>query len=543
MAWPRIVYEDIAVGGADQTTATAEDAQRWCRVQDTMKENEVLQAATLEQDYWVLGEDFHFFPNSPSQRDWGWWTASMCDADGNFATPPVLDLQLAGYFTCVGLTFTFDPYGPTWPTWIKVQWYRDDELLAEQEYSPNAYQYAAIRTVRLFNRVVVTFDKMTHGHRYLKLQQALYGIIRTFGKDEYSAAAFYQAVSLISDELEISDLVFNVRNTSSVPFTFQRKQQLAVYHGNTLLGLRFITKSEQMAANSYKITAQDLLGVLSDSGDHKGGVYDGVLSEVLLADILGTDISYVLADDLMGIPIYGWLPMDSRINNLTRVLFAIGGCASTARARYLKIFKPDTSETVVPVSLAGRSMLGPTLTTDKLLTAVQLTEHSYTAGTETIEAYKGTLDGSTTVTFSEPMCAVSIEGGTVEEWDANYAIISGTGGTVILTGTKYNHSTRLLTKENPLVESGTLPNVKKCTDAYLVCPYNSAEVLERYFNYHLRNSYVTTKIIVAEDQVADVVQLENDFHGPKVGNLVTFDLTLSKKLAADVKVLLETEEV
>ena len=63
MAWPRIIYEDIAVGGADQTTATAEDAQRWCRVQDTMKENEVLQAATLEQDYWVLGEDFHFFPN------------------------------------------------------------------------------------------------------------------------------------------------------------------------------------------------------------------------------------------------------------------------------------------------------------------------------------------------------------------------------------------------------------------------------------------------------------------------------------------------
>lgn len=543
MAWPKIVYEDIAVGGAAQTTATAEDKQPWCRVPDILEGVTPLQAATLEQDYWVLGTDFHFFPNSPSKLPWGWWTASMSDENGNFAVPPVLNLKLDGYFTCVGLTFTFDPYGPTWPTWMKVQWYRDGELLAEQEYQPNAYQYSAIRTVHLFDQVVVTFDKMSHGYRYLKMQESIYGIIRTFGKDEYSAASFYQVVSLISDGLEISDLVFNVRNTSSVPFTFQRKQQLAVYHGTTLLGLRFITKSEQMAENSYKITAQDLLGVLNDSGDHNGGVYDGELSEVVLADILGEDIEYTIADELKGIPIHGWLPMDTRINNLTRVLFAIGGCASTARTRYLKLFKPDTSETVVPVSLAGRSMLGPKLTTDKLLTGVQMTEHSYTPGTETMEAYKGELNGTTTVTFSEPMCAVSIEGGTIEKWEANYAIISGTGETVILTGTKYNHSTRLLTKTNPLVESGTIPNVKKCDDAYLVSPHNSTEVLNRYFNYYLRNQTVTTKIFVVDDQVADLVQLENDFHGEKVGNLVTMDITLSKKLAADVKVLLETEEV
>ena len=83
----------------------------------------------------------------------------------------------------------------------------------------------------------------------------------------------------------------------------------------------------------------------------------------------------------------------------------------------------------------------------------------------------------------------------------------------------------------------------RCDDAYLVSPHNSTEVLERYFNYYLRNQTVTTKIFVVDDQVADLVQLENDFHGEKVGNLVTMDITLSKKLAADVKVLLETEEV
>ena len=140
--------------------------------------------------------------------------------------------------------------------------------------------------------------------------------------------------SLISNELEIGDLVFNVRNLSTLPFSFLRKQQLAVYHGDTFLGLRFITAHDEMSDGRYKITAQDYLGLLSDSGDHFGGVYDGELSEDVLADILGDDIPYTLDDELKGIPIYGWLPKGARIDNLARVLFVIGGCASTFRSRF-----------------------------------------------------------------------------------------------------------------------------------------------------------------------------------------------------------------
>lgn len=546
MAEPKIIYEDTAVGGTELTTgATAEDRQSWCRVPDILKENQPPRTATLEQDYWILGKDFHFFPDTPEAIDWGWWTGSMSDAEGNFETPPVLVLDMEGYFTSVGLTFTFDPYGPTWPTKMRVAWYRDNELLTVKDFSPNSYQYSAIETVHLYNKVVITFSQMSQGYRYLKLQRAVYGIIRTFGKDEFSAAAFYQAISMISDELEISDLVFNLRNTSDVPFSFQRKQQLAVYHGNKLLGLRFITKAEQLGANYYKLTAQDLLGILTDSGDHNGGVYDGEYAEDVIADILGDAVPYTIEEGLKKVPIKGWLPMSSRINNLTYVLFAIGATASTANVREIRIFKPQGFDGIVaPVSLAGRSMTGPRLTTDKVLTGVQVTEHSFTKGTDRVEEFKGTLEGTKTVTFSEPVWDLTITGGAIEEWGANYAVIHGDGGEAVLTGTKYNHTTQLLTRDNPLVEHGTPPKVKKCPDAYLVGPHNSAEVLERYYNYHLRNQTVDTRFVLAdEDDLGAVVQLEKDFHGDKRGHLVSIDLTLSRKLVADAKVLLEVEEV
>lgn len=542
MAWPKIVYEDVPVGAQDHTIVTAEDRQPWCDPQSMLEEIATPQVATLEEDYWVLGKNFRFFPDTPTSYNWGWWSASMCDENGDFATPPAMEWTLeGGLFTCIGLTFTFDPYGPTWPTWMKVQWYRDDELLADKVFHPNGYQYSAFNTVRLFNRLVISFDHMTHGYRYLKVQRGIYGIVRTFGKDEYSNASIYEAVNLISNELEIGDLVFNVRNLSTLPFSFLRKQQLAVYHGDTFLGLRFITAHDEMSDGRYKITAQDYLGLLSEGGDHFGGVYDGEMSEDLLADILGDDIPYTLDDELKGIPIYGWLPKASRLDNLARVLFAIGGCASTFCSRVLRLFRPKTSETAIPISLSGRTRTGTTVHTDKVVTGVQVTEHSFVPGTDTAEVFKGALDGTDTVTFSEPMCALSIDGGTIEEWGANYAIISGNGGMVTLTGTKYNHFTKVLTKENTLVEAGTIPNVKKCTDAYLVSPHNSAEVLERYFEYHRRNTYATAELRLDGDEMGDLVSLGSALYNGKVGNLISVDLTLSKKLVANVRILLEDD--
>lgn len=542
MPWPRIIYEDIAPGAVEATTATAADKQSWSLPGAIFSEVVPVKVATLEHNLWTLDGSFQFFPDTPDPLDHGWWTASMCDADGAFQTKPVLVLTLNGNYTSVGLGFTFDTIENTWPTWMQVRWYRGTELLAEENFAPDAAKYSAIKTVKRFSRLEITFDRMSRGYRYLKMEKAVYGITRLFEKDEVSDIALYDGVSLISDEIEAGDATFSVRNLSDIPFNFLRKQTLYIYHGDNLLCTRFISKSTQIGARNYKITAKSYLSLLAEGEDHYGGMYTGELSENVLADIIGDIVPYTIDASLKGIPIRGWLPKDSRLNNLAKVLFVIGGCVSDFRGTELKIFKPVLPGAGTPENISSRNRVNPQLGTDKVMTAVEVTEHSFTAGTEVTELFNAALTGSTTLTFSEPMTNLVITGGTLVGSGANYAVISGTGGVVKLTGCRYKHTSRIITKVNDLVETNTFPNVKKCKENYLVTPENSQAVLERYFAFHQRNRYITTTIRVEGDSVGDLVRVENSWLGEQVGNIVSVDMTLSKKLVADVRITLAAED-
>lgn len=543
MPRPRIVYEDVAPGASKATQVSVTDRQAWCDHSQIVEAITPPKVATLEHNFWKLEDSFKFFPDAPESETFGWWTEMLSDVDGLFAAQPVLELTLSGTYTSVGLTFTFDTIGPTWPTWMNVKWYRGESLLADQDFFPNACHYSAIREVHRFDRLVITFDRMSQGYRYLKLESAIYGIVRTFESDEVSNIAIYEGVSLISEELEVGDATFSVRNLSTIPFNFLRKQTLYLYLGDDLLGVRFITKHEQLDTNHFNVTAQSFLGLLSDGSDHYGGMYEGTLSEMVIADILGDIVPYELDTVLKGIPVSGWLPKDSRLNNLARVLFAIGGCVSALGAEVLRIFRPALPVAgEVPVTLAGRSRENPRLVTDKAVTAVEITAHTFTAGAESVELYNAALSGTTTVDFSEPMANLAISGGEIITSGVNYAEISGTGGKVILTGVGYTHTSCVIRKTNSLVESNTIPNVKKCQDNYLVTPDNVQDVLERYFDYYQRNSYVLTTVTLEGDDMGELVQLENGFHGPRLGNIATMDLTVSKKVLAELKVVLAADE-
>ena len=59
--------------------------------------------------------------------------------------------------------------------------------------------------------------------------------------------------------------------------------------------------------------------------------------------------------------------------------------------------------------------------------------------------------------------------------------------------------------------------------------------------YHRRNSYATTVLRLEGDEVGDLVSLGSALHNGKVGNITSVDLTLSKKLVANVRILLEDD--
>ena len=534
MAETKIIYKDIAPGALNDVSPGMPDLQPFCSLND-LKQEELtpLQAATLETDYWRLDGGFTCFPDSPEGKPWGAWSRSLSGADGVFAAPPVLTLAFSDLFSSVGLTFYFNAYGPDWCRELNVKWYRDDALLADEDFTPDAWAFQCIHEVKLFNRIVVTFRAMSKPCRYLKLQGVAFGITREFGPKELRNVGLYQAASPISEELEINTMDFTLSSKDSVPYMFQRKQPLEAYHGGALQGVFYISSSKRVGEKIYEIQSSDMVGLLDES-NHKGGVYNNVAFSALLAEILA-GYEYELDPSLADVRLSGWLPIATRRENLAQAAFAAGAVVDTSGSKRMRIFPAHTE---ISASFGGdRVYEGGSIDTSALVTAVEITEHKYAAGTDQQELFSDALNGTAEITFSEPMHSLRITGGTIGESGANYAVIAGTGGTVVLTGLKYNHTTRTIAVVNPNVSSADIANIVQVTDATLVGPGNSPEVARRVYDHYQRRETVNATLVLAGELPGDVVTVSTEFDGIKTGTVLSLSVDLARKRIGEAVIL------
>ncbi len=134
--------------------------------------------------------------------------------------------------------------------------------------------------------------------------------------------------------------------------------------------------------------------------------------------------------------------------------------------------------------------------------------HTYQQSEDTEELYNDTLSGTAEVIFSDPHYGLTITDGTLLKSGDNYAVISGTGSAVVLTGKKYIHMTTALLKENPTIVFNR--NIKEVSDATLVHPGNAPAVLERVYEYYQRAENVTGDVLLTDKTLGQVVGLIRD---------------------------------
>ena len=522
----KIIYKDIAPGAAEETTAVMSDLQLFTPIDELMAGGTAQKISTLEDGYSLMDDTFLLFPDDPSEVWWGAWSKSMSGEDGTFETPIVLTLSMPQQHTSVGMTIEFDPFEPNWCTDLNIKWYNDDTLLADQDFTPDAASYACIYEVRNYNKVVITFRAMSKPYRYLKLKTPLYGIERDFGMDELRSVNLLQGCSPISEELEINTMDCTISSRDPVPFIFQRKQPMEVYHNGILQGVTFITGATRSGMSLYDIETSDKVG-LSDESTHAGGVYSGITFAALVGEILCGAFAYEIDAALRGIALSGWLPIATKRENLAQAAFAVGAIVDTSMSDRIRIFSPPTE--ISSTFGADRIFSGGTIETTALVTAVEITEHTYKQGTEESELYNDTLSGTARVTFGEPMHSLSITGGTIAAQGANWADITGTGGTVILSGKAYLHQTRAITLQNPDVSAADAENIVQVTDATLVTASNSSAVAQRvYDRYQMRES-VTCDVVLNNEKPGDRVTVETEFAGTKTGTILSIDTNLTNK--------------
>lgn len=541
-----ITYRDEPAGIRADTIPSASSQASFADLTDILDaDNSQPQAATFEDGYWILGKDFKLFPDDPSACRWGLFSLVMCDADGVFDPPLTLTLSTGSLYSSVGLSFVFDPYGPTWCKDLTIAWYRGDTLVHQQDYTPDGWQYSALAQVSNFNRVEVTFRRMSAGYRYLKIPSIIFGITRTFDSNECFGVDLHQDADLISDELSINTMDFTLRNTSGITYMFQRRQVLRAKYGSELMGLYYISSSEKLGGGKYQVHSVDLLGLLEMAGDHMGGMYDGVPADTLASDILGGIVPYEMDAALKNVLIYGYLPIASRRDNLRQLAFALSAMVSAAHSEWLVIKRTDTPHVVRSFGLSRDVYEDGSIGTGTLVTAVSVTAHSYLASTEQTTLYEGVLtatDGDVPIKFDSPAHSLTITGGTIVSSNCNHAVIRGTGGKVVLKGCGYTHVERVHTKSNPLRNANDESNEVMYKDMTLVTDHNVDDVLAACYDINLRIETIKGKVLTETERPGDHVSIVTEDDGVKTGHLLSLDYTVSTKLAADVEILADYEE-
>ena len=157
------------------------------------------------------------------------------------------------------------------------------------------------------------------------------------------------------------------------------------YQENTLIGKFYIKSVERIARNQYQLNTVSAIGML-DEMDHGGGLFTAstfgaVLAHILAKGLHGTGdpvISYEIDDDVAALPVNGWLPHDTKRNNLYRLIFANGvnivkNYDGNPRFTFL-YYTADSAEEIDVEAIYDQGKVSY----DKPYTNVVVLEHTYT---------------------------------------------------------------------------------------------------------------------------------------------------------------------
>ena len=358
---------------------------------------------------------------------------------------------------------------------------------------------------------------------------------RTFTNLDVKEGRTTSERSPIGDVLAINTLEFDVVSEDTALTDFIRNTPLTLFHDENQMGIFYVQKISRTSINTYHFACTSTVGLL-DETYHDGGIYTGETVREVCTEICKPLTCYVKSN-IANIKLYGWLPIATRRENLTQVLFAVGATLKVdynGAIRIEGLWGGQSSEITASEMYAGGSVEYATPVTE-----VIVTEHAYSQSTtEVTELFNGTTSVGDKITFDDPCYDLEAAGFEITESGANYAIV--TAGSGVLNGKKYTHVTRqIITPTN--IRSRSLvkqsDNTVKVENATLVSLVNANAVAERLAEYYSHNERINNKIAIKREVPGDVVKIAHPYGGTVSGCIESADVTVSSKLAAEESVL------
>lgn len=484
----------------------------------------------------VLDGTAEAFPSMPENANLGLWSEQISNDDGTFTDPIVLTLTSGGQYTSQGITLTFDTDNEIHPCHLRIKWFRDEagqsvELSPQGgvHFYPNSAFYYCKYYVANYNRIEIVFYSLNMPNNRLKLRAIDYGTEVIFEGDELMGVNLVQEISPISTEISINTVDFVVASKSGVDYSFQERQPLEVYFNGNLQATSFIEKATRKSKNLWNIRSEDYIGLL-DSVPYYGGMYSNAYAVSVLEDIFEVGkVPYEIDEAFSQSTITGYIPICTCREALMQVAFAIQAVVDTSNSTKVKVISLDNEiKQRVPLD---RIMLGQNFSKGTTVSAVEVTSHNYKPTDETIGLFDAADSGygqDIFVKFSEPMHSLSITDGQIATSGTNYAIINAMEGCT-LQGKKYEHTTQMHTRKNPLVLANETEKVVAIDSATLVSQNNIDNVLNKCYNWLTKVNTTNLKIVEGKHvRYGDYIKYgEKKYgtfkYGEKTPNIVTYD--------------------
>lgn len=484
----KVVYEDVAVGSAAAASVTASSAM-------DISDTDMLPfgafagpVATTEQNQWVLNGTRKV---KPKTEPVGFWSTPRSGDDCTFTTPPTITISLDGQFTSLGIYFKFDGDTGDYCSDLNLTWYNGTTQLATQQFFPTSGNYFCEKTVELYNKITIQFNKTNLPNRSIKISLILFGIVREFERQELRSVEVTEELSIISDEVAINTLDFTLDSLDDIDFIFQEKQPVYVYNGKTKIGTFYIDDSTRVSQNVYNVSCIDALGIL-DEDPFAAAIYTNANAKTVLESILGGYFDLELSEELQTEKLTGYIPDCSRREALQQVAFALRAVVDTSGTGNVKVWRlPESDPVEIPLD---RIYTGGEVSTAAIVTEVRVTAHTYST--------------------------------------------SGSGSdTVVVGGKTYYHTSAVTTKSNPNITASTKPNVIEVKDATLVNSSNVSAVTQHVFDYYMRRQTHGVKIVMDKEIPGDYVTTTVPWEDQITGTITSMTIKLSGIAAADCDIV------
>ena len=557
----------IEYGAVDLTAKTdsqlsATDKQSFSTPSEIKNEPAEIKYSTLEKNYFALDGTFENMPNVV--RNVGYWSLSRTGNNKEFETPITLTIDFSKKHSSVGLTLGFSQF--SYCTHLKIAYYDgDNQLLTEQDFYPDNYEYFCEDTAIEYKKIIITFYSTNEANRYLKLYKIYYGKIIVFEGTNLVNANIIEEINPLSDELRINTLDFvcfatddrfNILNPEGEFLTFQKTQPLQAFKVSndtiTNMGTFYLESWENQDEKSMRIQGIDAIGIL-EKVTFKGGIYQNISATTLIESILAeANIVNYNIEDLEGKTITGYLPIGTCREALQQILFATGVVADCSRSEAINIYKLQESET--PNVIEKNAIIKNTreIKQGEIITGVSVTTHRYKLKREIETIYEEELaQGTYKVIFNKPSTNLAIEGGTITESGVNYAVINVTGSsrssskyygnkTVTITGNTYDDLTNTVTiTDGEEHEKTNVLTIESCT---LINGNNASEIATRVLNYYKKMYTNTFEMILDDEKAGDNVITERSEINELNGFITKLDIDMTGGFIANAEIIAKVRE-